>query len=60
MSLTLRETVERMQQFLNEHPELANCPIYAAEGEDSEFKSQWNEVFVDTPNGHSKTIVSFI
>lgn len=59
MSLTLKETVERMQHFLNEHPELADCPVYAAEGEDSEFKSQWNEVFVEVNDNHTETIVSF-
>lgn len=58
--VTLKEAVERMQNFLNNHPELADSVVYAAEGEDGEFKSQWNEVVVDTPNGHSETVVSFI
>lgn len=58
--MTLKETVERMQNFLNTHPELADSVVYAVEGEDGEFKSQWNEVIVELPDGHSETIVSFI
>lgn len=59
-AMTLKETVERMQNFLNAHPELADSIVYANEGEDWEFKSEWNEVVVELPDGHSETIVSFI
>lgn len=58
--VTLKEAVERMQNFQNNHPELADSVVYAAEGEDGEFKSQWNEVVVDKPDGHSETVLSFI
>ena len=56
-TITLKEAVERMQNFLNAHPELA---VYAVEGDDSEFKSEWNEVVVELPNGHTETVVNFI
>jgi len=59
-TMTLKESVERMQNFLNNHPELADSVVHAAEGEDGEFKSMWNEVVVELPNGHTKTVVNFI
>lgn len=59
-TMTLKEAVERMQNFLNTHPDLATSVIYASEGEDGEFKSVWNEVVIELPNGHTKTVVSFI
>ena len=46
-TITLKEAVERMQNFLNAHPELADSVVYAAEGDDGEFKSEWNEVVVN-------------
>ena len=59
MSLTLKETVERMQHFLNEHPELADCPVYAAAADQSAFNSQRTAVFVEVNDNHTETIVSF-
>ncbi len=59
-TITLKEAVERMQNFLNAHPELADSVVYAVEGDDGEFKSEWNEVVVELPNGHTETVVNFI
>ena len=49
-----------MQNFLNAHPELADSVVYAVEGDDGEFQSEWNEVVVELPNGHTETVVNFI
>lgn len=43
-NLTLKEAVERLNNFLAENPNLADVEITAESGYDDEFRSEWNEI----------------
>lgn len=43
-NLTLKEAVERLNNFLAENPNLADVEITAESGSDDEFRSEWNEI----------------
>ncbi len=58
MSLTLREAVERMNAYLEAHPDRADCPVYAHEWDDPEFSSQGSELDIELPDGFSDTILT--
>lgn len=55
----ISDLAKKVEDFSKEHPDLLSGNVYGENGYDSEFKTSWNELVVESTDGYSNTIVEF-
>lgn len=55
----ISELAKSVEKFSVENPDLLNGNVYAESGYDPEFQNSWNELIVESTEGHSHTIIEF-